>query len=163
MVKNNLNVGVGKWTPHAKQIIAASMYKKGEAFVAAALLLRQKDAYEYAVLHLICQGIEVLGKGYLLSLDYDKYSPELRTYGHDVFKLISAIQLEVKVKLLRPAVSAELTLLNNLYKQHLLRYGSGWDILTNPATISSMRVLSRCLAALRLAKRHGTESAPKVI
>lgn len=130
------------------------MYEKGKAFLCAALLLRQRGAYEYAVLHLLCQGIEVLGKGYLLSVNYDEYKPKLLGYGHNLLKLVSAVEKEVKVNVLRPAVRAELETLTNLYKQHLLRYGSGYDILVDSKTIPSSRVLSRSAALLRLAQRH---------
>jgi hypothetical protein len=159
----SVGVGVGGWTPYAKQIIARSMYEKGKAFLGAALLLRQRGAYEYVVLHLLCQGIELLGKGYLLSVNYDEYKPRLRAYGHNLLKLVTAVEKEAKVGVLRPAVRAELETLNNLYKQHLLRYGSGYDILVDSKTIPSRRVLSRSAALLRLAQKHRLLSEPQAI
>jgi hypothetical protein len=80
--------GVARPSWHGRRLIAASMYQKGKHFVLAALLLRQKGGYEYVVLHLLCQGIEITLKALLLSADYDTHRPKLRSYGHDLLRLI---------------------------------------------------------------------------
>lgn len=147
---------IGEWTLHGKQLIARSMYEKGRAFLRAALLLKEQDGYEYVVLHLICQGIEVLGKGYLLMEDYDRFKPQLRSYGHDLIKLVADIESQAKVRVLTPFVRAELEPLNRLYKGQLLRYGSGYDILVNAKSVPHARVLRRLAALLRL--REPTKS-----
>lgn len=149
-------------TVYAKQLVAQSMYEKGKAFLGAALLLRQRAAYEYAVLHLLCQGIEVLGKGYLLSASYDTHKPKLRSYGHNLVKLVAAVERAANIRILRPATRAELEVLNNLYMQHLLRYGSGYDILVNPKTIPSRKVLLRAAALMKLANRRGVLHGPAI-
>jgi hypothetical protein len=159
MATYTLNSGVGQWTPYSKQMIAQSMYEKGGAFLGAALLLRQRNASEYAVLHLLCQGIEVLGKGFLLSVSYDTHNPKLRAYGHNLIKLVTTVEKIANISILRPEVRAELEVLNNLYMKHLLRYGSGYDILVDPKTIPSRRVLSRAVALVRLARRRGIINA----
>ena len=127
---------------------------KGKAFIGAALLLRQRGGYEYVVLHLLCQGIEVLGKGYLLLVNYDAHKPKLRKYGHNLVKLVEAVEA-MHEPILKTGVRAELKVLSSLYSQHLLRYGSGYDVLVNPNTIPSERVLSRVAALLRVAERKG--------
>ncbi len=156
-------VGTAGLTAHGKRVVARSMYEKGKAFLAAAILLRQRHGYEYAVLHLICQGIEVLGKGYLLMSNYDHFNPKLRSYGHNLLKLVAAIESQAKVAILQPPVHAELSTLNNLYSQHLLRYGSGYDILVAGDTIPFKLVLFRAYALLRLARRHGIAKEPSAL
>lgn len=155
--------GVGGWTPYAKQIIARSMYEKGKAFLAAAMLLRQRGAYEYAVLHLACQGIEVLGKGYLLMANYDLFKPKLRAYGHNLLKLVAAVEAQSKLTILHGPVRSELETLSNLYRQQLLRYGSGYDILVDARSIPSSLVLRRSHALLRLARLRRLANDPPTI
>lgn len=143
------------WTPHGKRLIALSMCEKGKSFMGAALLLRNQGGYECVVLHLLCQGIEVLGKGYLLLQNYDKYEPQLRSIGHNLDKLLREVEQVSGINLRARGVQTEVTELNQLYSQHLLRYGSGMDVLIDPKTISSDRVLRRLAAVLRYANRTG--------
>ena len=47
---------------YAKTLTATSMYRKGNAFIGAAILLKKHSDSEhtdYVALHLLCQGIEV--------------------------------------------------------------------------------------------------------
>jgi hypothetical protein len=140
---------------HGKRMVAESMYAKGKAFLGAAVLLRQKGGYEYVVLHLLCQGIEIVLKGLLLAIDYDKFKPKLKQFGHDLLKVTDAATSAARLPALRPRVRAELESLNQLYSRHLLRYGSGHDILVDPNTIPSRLVLRRMVALLRLVERKG--------
>lgn len=156
MAKVNMSAKVGQLTQHGKQMISQSMCEKGKAFIGAALLLRQRNGCEYVVLHLLCQGIEVFGKGYLLSVNYDVYKPKLRNYGHDLTKLVKAIETASGLSIIKPKIFDELNELNILYKQHLLRYGSGYDILVNPNTIPSHNVLTCAATLIRLAYRKNT-------
>ena len=71
-------LGTATLTVHGKRMVAESMYVKGKVFLGAAVLLRQKGGYEFVVLHLLCQGIEVVLKGLLLAIDYDKFNPSSR-------------------------------------------------------------------------------------
>ena len=146
-------VGHAQPTAHAKRLVAASMFAKGKAFLGAAILLRQKGGDEFVVLYLLCQGIEVSLKGILLFIDYDKYKPQLKRIGHKLLSLSEATAKAVGLSPLKKDVYSELEVLSNLYSQHLLRYGSLYDIFVNPCTISSDRVLRRMVAVLRLAKR----------
>ena len=146
---------VSHWTPHGKRLIALSMCEKGKSFIGGALLLRKQGGYEFVVLHLLCQGIEVLGKGYLLLQDYDKYKPQLRRIGHDLDKLLREVEQVSGIHLLTNGVQLEITELSQLYSQHLLRYGSGMDVFIDPKTILSGRVLRRLVAVLRYADRVG--------
>jgi hypothetical protein len=153
MAEVTLRAGLGEWTPAGEKLIAASMMQKGRAFISAALLLRQRDGYEYAVLHLMCQGIEVLGKGYLLSIDYQHYQSKLRAYRHNLVKVAEAVEQVIAVRVLKPPVRGELEVLSKLYSEHLLRYGSGYDLMVNPTTIPSDRVMNRLAALCRLERR----------
>lgn len=92
-------VGHAQLTAQGKRLVAASMFAKDKAFLSAAILLRQKGGYEFVVLHLLCQGIEVTLKGFLLFVDYDKYKPKLRRFGH---KLLSVSVEAVKAAGLLP-------------------------------------------------------------
>jgi hypothetical protein len=57
-------------------------YQKGRYFIGAALLLRKHGGDEYVVLHLLCQGVEIVLKALLLLHDFDKYRTLLKGYGH---------------------------------------------------------------------------------
>lgn len=142
-------------TAHGKRMVAESMYAKGKSFLGAAILLRQKGGYEYVVLHLLCQGIEIVLKGLLLAVDYDKYKPKLKHLGHDLLKITDAATDAAGLPALRPRIRTEMESLNRLYSRHLLRYGSGYDILVDPSTIPSRLVLRRMVALLRLVERKG--------
>jgi hypothetical protein len=142
-----------QWSPHGKRLIALAMCENGKSFIGAAILLRRHGRDEYPVLHLICQGIEVLGKGSLLVANYDKYQPLLRRYGHNLVKLIKAIENELGVKILNPEIMQELVKLNGLYSNHHFRYASGINVLVDPKSISSYKVLRRATALMRLAAR----------
>lgn len=144
-----------KLTAHGKRMVAESMYAKGKAFLGAAILLRQKGGYEYVVLHLLCQGIEIVLKGLLLAVDYDKYKPKLKRLGHDLLKITDAVTDAAGLSALRPSIRAEMESLNRLYSGHRLRYGSGYDILVDPSTIPIRQVLRRMAALLRLVERKG--------
>jgi hypothetical protein len=78
----------------------------------------------------------------------------LRTpLGHDLKRISTVAIGAFKLNPLPPAVASELTVLNSLYKTHLLRYGSIYDVLVDPATIRSDRTMRRICAAIRLAER----------
>lgn len=144
-------------------MVARSWYIKGKSFVGAAILLRQKGGYEYVVLHLLCQGIEIVLKAILLATDYDKYKPRLKTVkrrkqkiagiNHNLVKAWRAVAVALTLSPLRPPLRDELRALSELYSRHLLRYGSLYDILVDPATIGSDRIVRRLAALLRLAEK----------
>ncbi len=79
------------------------MYAKGKAFLGAAIPLRQQLEYEFVVLYLMCQGIEILLKGVLLVLDYNEYKPKLKTeLGHNLVRIVQVASKAAGIKLLRP-------------------------------------------------------------
>jgi hypothetical protein len=154
MAKIVLSAGSAHLTAHSKRLVAASMYAKGKAFIGASILLRQKKGYEFVVLHLICQGIEVVLKGLLLGIDYHKYKPELKKLGHNLVRITDTASRAAGLKPLSKSDRSELEGLNRLYSRHLLRYGSGYDILVDPTTIPCNRVLRHTAALLRLVERR---------
>lgn len=151
----------GSTTMHGKRLIAESMYVKGKSFLGAAILLRQGMGYEFVVLHLLCQGIEITLKGLLLYKDYNKYINRLKpskkdttAFGHDLEKLAEAATSEFGVRPMRHDLVVELKKLNTLYSSHRLRYGTFFDILVNPDTIENRNILRKIAAAIRLADRY---------
>jgi len=155
MATVEMKASVGVLTTHGKQMVGESMYTKGKSFVAAALLLRQWHGYEYVILHLLCQGIEITLKGLLLMNDYDKYKDKLKSaFGHNIKKLVAAAISEFSVRPMRPALETELEMLSSLYSSQRLRYGTFYDVLVNPETIQSRLALRKIAAVIRLADRH---------
>lgn len=154
MALNAPMTAVMRLTPYGKRAVAHSMFAKGCGFVGAALLLRKRGGYEYVVLHLICQGIEILLKALLLAADYDKYQPRLRTLGHKLVRTASEAAAAYGQHPVREKLSRELRSLEILYSSHRLRYSSGYDALVDASTIPSALALRRTLAVLRLAKRE---------
>src|SRR6266852_9474760 len=117
--------GTAHLSIHGKWVVAESMYAKGKSFLAAAVLLRQRGGYEYVVLHLICQGIEITLKALLLFRDYDCHKGQLRKpLDHNLNRIVTAASLRP----ISGALAIELATLNSLYSKHLLRYGTFYDI-----------------------------------
>ena len=144
-------------TFEGKRRIALSMYAKGKAFVGAYLLLQRQSSSEpldYVALHNLCQGIEITLKGLLLLRDYDKYKPQLRRLGHHLDEIaLAAIQAHA-LKPLKTPLSQELATLSKAYAQHLMRYGSVYDILVDPRTIERQRAVRRIAAVIRIIERE---------
>jgi hypothetical protein len=140
-------------TPYAKRLIGLAMYRRGKNFIAAGILLEQKGGDQYAVLHLLCQGCEIALKGILLILDYEKFEPKLRDYGHDLVRLARDVNKAFSTKPTSTSVMSELSALNNFYRQHLLRYAGAQDIFIDPASIKRGKVMRRIAAVTRLAER----------
>jgi hypothetical protein len=77
----------GRLTSYPKRIVARSWYTRGKSFLGAAVLLQQHGGHGDVVLHLLCQGIEILLKSLLLFIDYDAHKPKLKKYRHDLAPL----------------------------------------------------------------------------
>ncbi len=146
--------GTARLTTSGKRELAKSMYLKGKSFLGAALLLRKAGGYEYVVLHLLCQGVEIVVKASLLLHDYDTYKPHLKAFGHDLEKLVAEALRLFKLHPLEADLAGQLKRLNSLYKRHLLRYASSVDILIDANTIPNDLVLKRAAAVIRLCERH---------
>jgi hypothetical protein len=141
-------------TSYAKQKMAQQFFYKGCNFIAAAILLRQKKGDEYVVLHLICQGTEIILKALLIAKDFDRYQPQLRKkYGHGLMPLARDALAEFKLPPLKAHLGEEFEKLDHWYKTHLFRYGLMPLIFIDPSSISSESVLQRVFAVIRLAKR----------
>lgn len=131
------------------------MYSKGKSFLAAALLLRKRGGYEFVVLHLICQSVEITLKGLLLFKDYDHYHNELKVrFGHNLRKLATEVSKAFGIEPIPKDLASELEALNALYRKHLLRYGTFYDILIDPRTIATSLTSRKIAAVIRLADRY---------
>ena len=141
-----------KPTKHGKAILTQAMFTKGNQFVAAALLLKQRGGYQYVVLHLICQGMEILQKALLLAHNYDTFKPQIadrKLFGHDLVRGADGVSAAYGFRRASGALRSELEQLNRYYMQHRLRYASATDILVDAHTMPYVRVLKRCTALVR--------------
>jgi hypothetical protein len=153
----HISSGSGGPTIAGKRHIALAMYVRGKAFIGSAILLKRQansEPMHYVVLHLLCQGIEVTLKGLLLLHDYDQYKSKLRPIGHDLWR--AACEASAAFGFNEPDgnVAKELKELNTLYSKHLMRYSSVVDILIDPRSVASHKVLRRVGAAIRIAERE---------
>lgn len=122
-------------TAHGKLVVTRMMYQDGRDFLGAAMLLSQRrEGSDAVVLHLTCQGIEIILKAFLLVADYDRFKPRLRSMGYNLVRLAQEVTKVAKVKPLRSNVLAELQALNNFYTRHLLRYASADRIFIDYGT-----------------------------
>lgn len=142
-------------TCHTKRLVECSMYEKGKAFSRAAVLVNQKNGNELVVLHLLCQGIEILLKALLLATDYDFCKPRLRKLGHDLIKIVVATRKATNLHIFERSTLEELRTRNSFYSQHLLRYAGNVDIFIDPASIPYKRVIRHVFALIRHVERKG--------
>ena len=142
-------------TSSGKQEIAASMYSKGKSFLVSGMLLRRVGGSEYVVLHLFCQGIEIVLKSLLISKDYDKYFPMLKkNFGHNLAKLAEVSAKEFGTKPLSAKLIEELGFLSPFYSDQHLRYAGPVDCFIDPVTIRHQHMTIKIAAVMRLAERH---------
>ena len=143
------------YTPYSKRKIAEAMYHKGRNFLAASVLLSKKGGYQYVVLHLLCQGIEIVLKSLLLFKDFDKYQRKIeKEIRHDLEKAMNEVVKEFRPKGINNNVKIQLCKLNEMYKTHVLRYGDIVDLLLDPNTIECNLVLRKILAVLKVTEKH---------
>lgn len=152
--------GVGQFTEAGQRSIAFSMYLKGKAFAAAAILLKRhgdgSEHVDYVYLHNLCQGIEVALKGLLLLRDFNAYEPKLRPLGHDLMAIANAASAAYKLRPVsaKTLFNTELSQLSRFYAKHMFRYGGVLDIFIDPKTFPRSHVTRRLHAALRLSERE---------
>ena len=139
-------------TERGWRYVAESFLSKGRSFLAAAVLLERQGGHRFVVLHLLCQGTEIILKSLLLFLDHKKYRKPCKKYRHDLNQVISASIEAFRLHPLRPALAKEVNTLNNIYMRHLLRYESVHDLLVSPASIESDRMLRRMAAVMRASR-----------
>ncbi len=149
-------IGGGLMTTYAMSLLAKAMYEKGRSFIGASLLFNQKNGNEFVVLHLLCQGIEIVLKAMLLAKDYSHYKPRLKDIGHNLIKAAAAARRATGQHVFTHGTLVELQRLNAYYQQHLLRYAGNVDIFIDPVSIPHERVFRHTLALVRYADRKGT-------
>ncbi len=145
-----------KPTKHFKLLLTQAMFTKRTQFLAAAILLKQRGGYRYVVLHLVCQGMEIIQKALLLAHSYDTFKPQIAKralFGHDLIKGADAVSATYGLRPISGALRSELEQLNHYYMEHLLRYASPADILIDGDSISYTRVLKRCCALVRFGSK----------
>jgi hypothetical protein len=147
-------------TAHGKRLMALALYRRGKSFIGAAVLLdQQPGADRYVVLHLLCQGVEIILKALLLLSDYEKYIKQQRRHEHDLNRVVAVAIKAFGLRPMRPKLTQEVQALNNFYSRHLLRYDGLHDILIDPASIESNRMFRRIAAVLRITEREIAKSA----
>ena len=152
---------VERLTPYGKKKVAHALFYRGVNFMLAAKILEKKGGYRYVVLHLLCQGLEIIIKGLLLMQNYDKYKPKLTNesrggLGHNLVRGSEELRNELDSTSLKidEDTMSELKILNNFYHNHLLRYGSpALDLFVEPKTISSDLVIRYAFKLVRFGNR----------
>ncbi len=128
------------------------MYEKGRSFLMAAGLIKAYAGHRFVYLHLLCQGLENVGKAILIRLDEPRYGPALKDrFGHDLEILVGELKTHGQAGFLSEQAESELIRINNFYKRHRLRYGDKIDTLPNALEIQAdalHRDLVRVLARL---------------
>ena len=144
----NIDFGKAKLASYGKKQVAHAMFHKGKQFLAAATLLNRQQGYKDVVLHLLCQGIEIIQKGLLLANDFDQYEPKLqKPLGHNLVRGSELLKKAFHLKPLKKLVQDELQMLSDYYSKHLLRYGGIHDVLGGGGRdLEFERVFRRALA-----------------
>ena len=162
MTKAKLRVMARGLTVRDKRSVAQSMYMKGKHFIGAALAIRKQQGYEFVVLHLLCQGVEIVLKALLLLNDFDRYHGTLRSeLGHDLERLSRVTVEEFGVRPLSDDLVSEIETLNSFYSSQILRSESVVDLLILPETIPSDLVLLKIQAVIKLSERQLSKSASR--
>ena len=154
MAKNHsLTAGTTYLTNYGKAGVTLVMYEKGKSFIGAAVLVNQKNGHKAVVLHLLCQGIEIVLKAVLLKVDFTEYKPQLQPLGHNLTKIAAEVRKATNLHVFIGEAGLELKTLDQFYRKHLLRYASTFDILIDPITIPSNKVLRHAAAIIQLCER----------
>lgn len=134
--------------------IAVETLKKGENFIRTALLLRKNNSDENVVLSMICQGIENILKGLLLSKDYVRYEPLLRRkFGKNLLRLYYRTTKEYRIYNLDARAVNELKILAYLYKNQFLHYGHLINLLNDDKAFESGHLLRKLFQILNYVKK----------
>ena len=142
---------------YGKLYTANTEFEKGVAFLASAAFLKKNaisEPQQYVALHLFAQGIELILKGALYGKNYDLHKKNGRRIGHRLDKLYNLAEQEFGFRPLSPQASEQLTMLSNLYYNHVLRYAGIQDIFISPASIDVSLVEQKVQPALRLGRRE---------
>ena len=129
--------------------ITVPMFEKCRSFVMAGGLVKAYEGHHFVYLHLLCQGLECIGKSLLLAHDYEKYKPVLRNdYGHDLEVLVAEIDRNWGSAFFSEVASKELNGLNSFYKWHMLRYGNPLDFEKQSADLNAEHLHRELVANL---------------
>jgi hypothetical protein len=75
-------------TRRGRQVLAAQALRKGESFIAAAILLQRNNGHPQVVAHLYLQGVEIVLKCVLQIVDPAQYTDDkLKKIGHHLLKI----------------------------------------------------------------------------
>ncbi len=127
-----MKLGLGGQTERTK-----IMFEKGQHFIIASILLKQKLERTNSVsIHLFAQGLEIIFKSILLKKNYNAYIDLIRDkFGHNLIKLYEECK---KQKLLKKELEDieinELKQINDYYLKHNLKYANKknpYEILTH--------------------------------
>ena len=145
---------VSEETMQREKEIAVETLKKGENFIRTALLLRKNNSDENVVLSMICQGIENILKGLLLSKDYVRYEPLLRRkFGKNLLRLYYRTRKEYGISNLDARAVNELQILAYLYKNQFLHYGHLINLLNDDKAFESGHLLRKLFQILAYVKK----------
>lgn len=101
-------------------------------------LVKAYEGHRFVFLHLLCQGLENIGKAMLLARDHDKYGPMLRpVYGHNLVSLLAELKVAYGRDIFSPEATVEIVSLNVFYKQHQLRYGDTVDFTSDFSALNA--------------------------
>ena len=140
------------------------MFGKGCAFSASYVLLLKADRSEfteYVALHNLCQGIEIVLKSCLLFRDFDRFKPHFGKrggYDHDLVKLTDDTLNVFSLHKISDKSFKELKQLNEFYRNHHLRYGSGIDLFIAPNSIERLRIFRLLKRVIKLTVEHSVST-----
>ena len=140
---------------YGKHVIATEMYTKGKAFIGASILLSRNHGHPSVILHLMCQGIELVLKAILLRCDYDRYQPLLRKLGHNLINIVNAARKASGFHLFMHTAQIELGQVNQYFTHQFLRYAGHFDIFIDPRTIEHRRLFQHTAAIIKYLEKVG--------
>ncbi|WFP50238.1 hypothetical protein PL263_19365 [Methylomonas sp. EFPC3] len=118
--------------------VTVPMFEKGRSFVMAGALVKAYEGHRFVYLHLLCQGLECIGKALLLAHDYEKYEPKLKSdFGHGLEYLIAEVDKSRGSAFFSQEAHRELKALDSYYKRHMLRYGDPSDFKKESAQLKA--------------------------
>jgi hypothetical protein len=140
---------------YTKQMTAGQTFSMGLEFVAAGMFLEREYRKSYVSLHLLCQGMELILKSFLLNKDYDKFKKLIANNRnqHSLINLVDMVIKEYDVKELKPEAREQLSKLNSHYERQRLRYINTLSLVGYYLGLDAGLVFRKVFAAIRLAQR----------
>jgi hypothetical protein len=126
--KTEAKINDRKLTREGKELRANQFLNWGQKFYGAAILLRQNNYDGVVTKHLVCQSLEILLKGILLKIDFDKYNnnKNLKKIGHDLEECLKYYKEHQNIigVIVDNNIEQQIKEINFYYKKHFLRYAS---------------------------------------